>query len=159
MFIHLKSTKHETSKKKEAVERDIASALKAHDAQTRRKGETQPAEHNAYRARVVTALMKSGISIAKLESLELSLLEENGYSLTDPRHMMDLILDEEHKRIHEEVQGKFISVVFDGTTRVGEVLAVVVRFLHDWKVEQCLAHLQFLQKSAKGQELDRAPYL
>ena len=103
--------------------------------------------------------MKSGIAIAKLESLELSLLEENGYSLTDPRHMMDLILDEERKRIHEEVQGKFISVVFDGTTRVGEVLAVVVRFLHDWKVEQCLAHLQFLQKSAKGQELDRAPYL
>ena len=37
------------------------------------------------------ALMKSGIPIAMLESLELrSLLEENGYNLTDPRHMMDL---------------------------------------------------------------------
>ena len=65
---------------------------------------------------MIMALMKSGIPIAKLESLELrSLLEENGYSLTDPRHMMDLvpiILDEECKRVSEEVQGKFISVVF-----------------------------------------------
>ena len=49
---------------------------------------------------------------------------------------------------------KFISVVFDGTTRL-EVLAVVVRFLHDWKVKQGLVHLQFLQKSVNGEELAR----
>ena len=101
----MKSKKHKTSKErrknKEATEKDIASALQAHDAWIHRKGEPLPAEHSAYRARVVMALMKSGIPIAKLESLQLrSLLEENGYSLTNPRHMMDLvpfILDEERK--------------------------------------------------------------
>ena len=73
-------------------ERNIASAFQVHDVQIHRKGKTLPAEHSAYRARVVMALMKSGIPIAKLETLELrGLLEENGYNLTDPRHMMDLV--------------------------------------------------------------------
>lgn len=92
--------------------------------------------------------------LAKLGNPELrSLLEENGYSLTDPRHMMDLvpfILDEERKLIRKHVEDKFLSVIFDGTTRQGEVLAVVVRFIQNWKVEQRL-----VQKSVSGEELAR----
>ena len=69
------------------------------------------------------AFMKSGIPLAKLECPELrSLLEENGYRLTEQRHTMDLVpfvLDEECKRIREELKGKYISVIFDGTTRLG----------------------------------------
>ena len=63
-----------------------------------------------YRARVVMAFVKSGIPLAKLECPEMrSLLEENGFRLTDKRHMMDLVpfvLDQERKRIREEVKGK-----------------------------------------------------
>ena len=139
----MKSKKHESSKeqlkKREARERDIAEALRMHDSQTHRKGETLPSEHNVYRARVVMAFMKSGIPLAKLECPEMrSLLEENGFRLTDKRHMMDLVpfvLDQGRKRIREEVKGKCISVIFDGTTRLGEVLAVVVRFVDDWSVK------------------------
>ena len=46
-------------------------------------------------------------------------------------------------------------MVFDGTSRLGEVLAVVIRFVDDWKVQQRLVRLEFLQKSANGEELAR----
>ena len=78
--------------------------------------------------------MKSGIPLSKLECPDLRNLLENGYRLTDPRHMLDLvlfILNQECTRIRSELQGKYLSVVFDGTTRLGEVLAVVVRFIND----------------------------
>ena len=91
---HIKSKKHEESKerleKKESRERDIAEALRAHDAETHRKGETLAEKHNVYRAKVVIAFMKSGIPLSKLECPDLrNLLEENGYRITDPRHMLD----------------------------------------------------------------------
>ena len=49
------------------------------------------------------------------------LLEENGYRLTDSRSLMDMIpfiLSEERARIRSELSGKFLSVIFDGTTRL-----------------------------------------
>ena len=119
----IKSKKHEESKerlkKKESRERDIAEALRAHDAETHQKGETLPEKYNVYRAKFVIAFMKSGIPLSKLECPDLrNLLEENGYRLTDPRHMLDLVpfilLNQERTRIRSELQGKYLSVVFDG---------------------------------------------
>ena len=79
--------------------------------------------------------MKSGIPLSKLECPDLrNLLEENWYRLTGPRHVLDqvpFVLNQECTRIRSELQGKYLSVVFDGTTRLGEVLAVVVRFIND----------------------------
>ncbi len=160
---HVKSKKHEVSKetlkKKESRERDIAEALRAHDAETHRKGETLPEEHNVYRAKVVMAFMRSGIPLSKLDCPDLrNLLEENGYRLTDHRHMLDMvpfILKEERTRLRSELQGKYLSVVFDSTTRLGEVLAIVVRFLNAWNVEQRLVWPEFPQKSVCGEELAR----
>ena len=104
---HIKSKKHEESKeklkKKEVRERDIAEALREHDNETHRKGETLPAEQNVYRAKVVMAFMRSGIPLSKLDCPDLrNLLEENGYRLTDSRHMLDMVpfvLNEERARI------------------------------------------------------------
>ena len=75
------------------------------------------------------ALMKAGIPIGKLDCAELrALFEENGYRLTDSRHLLDLvpfILKQEKDILRSEVKGK-LSTVFDGTSRIGEVLAVVI---------------------------------
>ena len=47
-------------------------------------------------------------------------------------------------------------MVFDGTTRLGEVLAVIVRFVTDWSVQQQrLVQLEVLLKSVTGEELAR----
>ena len=153
---HIKSKKHEESKerlkKKESRERDIAEALRAHDAETHQKVR-HCLKNTIYRAKVVIAFMKSGIPLSKLECPDLrNLLEENGYRLTDPRHMLNLVtfvLNQQRTHIQSELQGKYLSVVFDGTTRLGEVLAVVVRFINDWKVEQRLVRLEFLQKKCQ----------
>ena len=66
------------------------------------------------------------------------LLEENAFRLTDRRNMQDyvpFILKEEETRIHSEIDGQQLSVIFYVTSRLGEALAVVLRFVNrDWSV-------------------------
>ena len=112
-----------------------------------------------YRARVVLAFMEAGIPPAKLDCPALrELLEESRFRLAHSRHMMDLvlfILQEELSRTRNEVVSKCVSVIFDGTTRLGEVLVVVLRYIEDWEVEQRLVRVDFLQKSLNAEELAR----
>ena len=59
-----------------------------------------------------------------------NLLEENSFCFSDCQHMSDLIpllVSQEPADIKGELSGRSISVVFDGTTRLGEAMAVVVR--------------------------------
>ena len=61
-------------------------------------------------------------------------MEENALRLTDTRHMSDLIPvlhSQEQDDIKSEVSNRSISVIFDGTTRLGEASAIVVRFVDD----------------------------
>ena len=160
---HINSNKHKESKeklrKKSAREQDIADALRIHDSETHRKGESLAEGQKVYRVKVVMALMKAGIPIGKLDCLPLrNLLEESGYRLTDTRHLLDLVpfvLQQERALIRSEIQGKHVAIIFDGTTRLGEVLAVVIRFVDEWEVKQRLVRLEFLQKSVNGEELAR----
>ena len=160
---HIKSSKHKDGKQalttKQAREIDLARALERHDAQTHRKGETLPEEQKVYRAKVVFAFMEAGIPLSKLDCPALrELLEDSRFRLTHSRHMMDLVpfvLQEECSRTRGEVVGKFISVIFDGTTRLGEVLVVVLRYIQDWEVKQRLVRVDFLQKSMNAEELAR----
>ena len=86
-----------------------------------------------YQVKVLMALMKAGIPMGKLDCLALrNLLEEIGYRLTDTRHLLDLVpfvLQQERAPIRSEIQGKHLAIIFDGTTRLGEMLAVVIRFV------------------------------
>ena len=46
------------------------------------------------------------------------------------------------------------SVVFNGSSRLGETLAIVIRFIDkDWNIQQRLMRLETLAKSLKHQEL------
>ena len=41
-----------------------------------------------------------------------------------------------------------MSVIYDGTSRFGEALAIVIRYItDDWKIEQNLIRLQMLEKA------------
>ena len=44
--------------------------------------------------------------------------------------MFPLFLQQEEQRIHDEINEKVLSVVFDGTACLGEALAIILRF--DW---------------------------
>ena len=160
---HIRSSKHEEGKKnlkmKETREADLALALEKHDHETHRKRETLPEAQKVYRARVVLTLMEAGIPLSKLDCPGLrELLEENSFRLTDSRHMVDMIpfvLQEQHTWVRNEIQGKDVSLIFDGTTRLGEVLVVILHFLDGWTVKQRLVSVNFLQKSVIGEELAR----
>ena len=64
--------------------------------------------------------------------------------------MVPFVLSEERTRLRSELKGKHLVIVFDGTTRLGEVLAIVVRFIDSCRVQQQLVRLEFLQKSVTG---------
>ena len=158
---HVKSAKHVESRKaveqRQIREKDIAEALQRHTKVTHQKGETLPEEQRIHQVKVVQTFLRAGVPIAKLDIFR-PLLEENAFRLTGTRHMLDLvpfILNEEKARIRKEIEGKFIAVIFDGTSRLGEVLAVVLCFISEWTIQQRLIRLQFLAKSMNGEEITR----
>ena len=122
-------------------------------------GETLPVQQQvySYRVKVVTALLKAGIPLSKLDCLR-DILEENAFRLTDRRHMFDLVpfvLNEEIARLKNEIDGKYLSLIFDGTSRLGEAMAVVRFVSSDWTLEQRLLSMQMLSKSMTGEEVAR----
>ena len=64
-------------------------------------------------------------------------------------------------RLHElslikhEIVERNIGIIFDGTMRLGEALAIVVRFVDGWEVKQRLIRLQLLTKTMMGEEIAR----
>jgi len=49
-----------------------------------------------------------------------------------------------------------VSVIFDGTSRLGQALTLVLRFIGvDWTIEQRLVRVQLLAKSLSGEEIAR----
>ena len=70
---HIESRKHSQGKEKlkvkEAHERDIADALKAHKTATHLEGETLPMDQQVYRIKVVSAFLRAGVPLNKVSRL------------------------------------------------------------------------------------------
>ena len=65
--------------------------------------------------------------------------------------LIPLLVSQEQADIRGELSGRPISVVFDGTTRLGEAMAVVVRYIDtSFNIQQRLIRLQLLAKSMAG---------
>ena len=162
MSNHIKSTKHRDGKvrleKKEIQERDIAKQLSNYNQQIHLIGETLPQATQVYCVKVVTAFLCAAVPLSKMEHFQ-ELFEEGGYRLTDRRHMFDLIpfiQKQEVEIIRKEISSKKISVIFDGTTYMGEALAIAVRYVSDnWVIQQKLVRLHILAKSLSGEEVAR----
>ena len=159
---HLKSQKHKDGKrrlqKKEAGEQDIAKQLAVYNEENRTVGETLTESTQVFRVKVVSTFLRAGIPLNKLDVFR-ELFEENGCRLTDKRNMFDLIpfiQKCETGAISEEIKGMDVSVIFDGTTHLGEALAIVLRYIdNEWKIKQRLVRLQIVVKSLTGEELAR----
>ena len=158
----MQSAKHRESKSKLQVkqkrEQDIAQALQKHNAEVLQRGETLPLSQQIYRVKVVRSFLRAAVPLNKLVCFR-DLLEENAYRLSDRHYMSDLvpfILKEEQCRIKEEIADRQVAVIFDGTSRLGEALAIVLRFVSDdWILEQRLVRMQLLAKSLMGEEIAR----
>lgn len=117
------------------------------------RGETLPEDQKLYRVKVTKAFLTAGISLSKIKMLH-ELLEEHAFRLSDDRGIYDL-LSLEIQDIKAELNGKYVSAIFDGTTRLGEAFAVVLRYISDCSIKQRLIKFQILVKTMTGEEIAR----
>ena len=108
-------------------------------------GGTIPIDQQVYRIKVVTAFLRGGIPLNKMDSFQ-ELLEENVTRLTGRRLLSGLIpfiRQDKVDRIKQERAGQMVSVIFDGTCRLGEAMVIILRFVtRQWKIAQRLIRVQ-----------------
>ena len=131
--------------------------MQRQDKQKNASGTTLPANLRLFRFEVVETLLLAGVAISKVDILR-PLLEKYGERLTSSSHMNDLIpavLDKEKEKLKDELSVvKEASIIFDGTARLGEALAIIIRFVQqDCRPTQRLLRLEVLAKPLKGNEL------
>ena len=110
-----------------------------------------------YRYELVETLLKAGIPLFKVDSLR-PFLEKYCHRLTSRNHLAEFISMIRQKEIDfvksEIAANSAFSVIFDGNTRLGEALAIIVRFIDkDWNIQQRLLKLEILAKSMNAEEL------
>ena len=70
--------------------------------------------------------------------------------------MIPFIRNVEREKLQKEIEGKKLSVIFDGTTHVCEAMVIVLRFIDEhWCIKQRTARLMLLARSMTGEELAR----
>ena len=60
---------------------------------------------------------------------------------------------EENSTISKELMGKDVSIIFDGTTRDGEVLVLLLCFVDEWELKVRLVRFQLVKRSVCGDDL------
>ena len=156
------SKKHQAAKlnlkDKQQREADIAQAFHEYASQEHVVGDTLLENQQVYRVNMVTTFLRAGVPVSKIDVFR-PLLEDTGYCLAGWQTMSDLIPfihQEEIKRIKKEIEGKKVSVIFDGTTRLGEAMAIIIRFVDTkWAIQQRLIRMQLIAKSLTGEEIAR----
>ena len=132
--------------------------LRSYDSENHPVGENLPETTRIYRVKVVTAMLRAGVPLSKIDSFR-ELLEEHAFSLcsvSNLRQVLPFIHHEEMLRLKSEIQGKHVSFIFDGTTHVSEAMVIVLRYVNDeWVIKQNVARLMLLAKSLHGEEVAR----
>ena len=165
VITHLASKKHgngkDKLKKSKLKDQTIMEAFRAGDS--KQKDSTLPITERAYRLEVVEEFLRAGIPIGKIDMLRY-LLEKNGQRLTASAHLgqyISIVFKQEVERIKNELtlpgqtgMTRDISMIFDGSTRQGEAIAVIVRFLDDnWSIIQRLVRIDICSKSVNADDL------
>ena len=71
-------------------------------------------------------------------------------------NLLPFILNEERDHVKQEIVGRDISVVFDGTTGLGEAMVILIRYVSDdWSLVQRMVQVRLLAKSMTGNEIAR----
>ncbi|KAK3742871.1 hypothetical protein QZH41_007769 [Actinostola sp. cb2023] len=158
---HIQSAKHVKAKKavldSKKKDQSVLDLIRRNDQAKHPKGETLPLDMRLYRFELIECFLAAGIPLSKIDCLR-SFLEKYGHRLTSDSHLRELVpsvLAKEKETLKSELsQVKAVSTIFDGSTRLGEALAIVVRFVDShWNVQQRLVRLQVLAKSLKANEL------
>ena len=102
--------------------------------------------------------MQAGIALNKLSCFS-DILEDNAYILGGRQSLAELIqfvLENEKQFMKNEISGKALSVIFDGTTRLGEAMCFIFCYIDDnWKIQQHLVHFLLVAHGMTGEEFAR----
>ena len=171
--LHLLSERHKRSKAAYQAELDrqqlVRESFQAYKKRHNKDGsgpsqlagtgltDSVPEDVSVRRIETVLAFMKAGVPLKKVDHLR-PLLEVNNSALTDSSHLrtyVPFILEEEDKMLQQELSSACaISVIFDGSTHLGEALAIVARFVdQNWDIQQRLIRFHVLAQSLNGQQL------
>jgi hypothetical protein len=97
------------------------------------EGSTIGVETQLFRLETVTEFMRCGLPLSKIDGLRLYLQKYSHLQLTDQSHMrsyVTLARNMEVDRIKSSLtQSNFFTVIFDGSSRVDEVLVVIMRYV------------------------------
>lgn len=168
---HCKSLKHkksqETFAKTKLRSQSLAEVLRKRDKTTHAVGESLPMEMRVWRLQVVQGFLAAGVPIAKIDPLR-HLLESNNHRLTTRSNLSQIVpvvLQEEIRLVKDELrqpgtpaegpyQARELSLIFDGSTRLGEAIVIIARYVDDnWKVQQRLVRLEVVATSVTGEHL------
>ena len=131
----------------------MTACLQRRDNREKACRSTLPAEMRLFRFEVVESFLSGGIALAKVDAPR-PLLEKYGHRLTNRAHLSELIpavLENEKDKLKKELKDvKEASVIFDGTARLGEALAIIVRYVQEnFQPTQRLIRLDILAKALK----------
>ena len=119
--------------------------MSSYDKEVHPQGETLPEKERVFRIEVVETFLKAGVPLSKTSKFR-SLLEKYATRLADRTVLacfIPLILAREKDVLKSVIGGKDLSVMFDGSTRLGEALVIVIRYLDsDWTMWQVLTRLK-----------------
>ena len=129
-----------------------------YDSGTQLVGDGLPESTRVCQVKVVTAMLKAGVPLSKVDLFR-DLLEEHSYALTSSTNLRQLtpfIHQEELSKIKQEILSQPLSIIFDGTTHVCEAFVVVLRYLtDDWELKQFVGQLKLLAKKMTGEEISQ----
>ena len=164
LIIHISSKRHQNGKEKlkksKLKDQTIIEAFRREGSS---KDRTLPVEECAFRLEVVSEFLKADIPIGKIDMLR-SLLDKNSYLLTGNSHLgqyVSMALKQEIERIKQESEMlgqvgmiRDLSVIFNGNTRQGETIAIIVRFVdNNWNIIQRFVRIDVCSKSGNANEL------
>ena len=133
---HTKSKKHEKGladiERNKSEQQSIKECLQKRAKRENASGSTLPSDIQLYRCELVESALSGGVALSKVDAVR-PFLEKYGHGLTSSAHLSELIpavLDKEKETLKEELKvAKEASVIFDGMARLGEALAIVVRYI------------------------------
>ena len=136
-LVKAKKTILESKKKDQSV----LELLRRNDQAKHPKGETLPHDMLLYRFDPIQSFLTAGIPLSKIDCLR-SFLEKYGHRLTSQSHdhlreLIPSVLQKEKGILQSELsEAKAVSTIFDSSTRLGEALAIIVRFADSqWNVQ------------------------
>ena len=159
---HLNSVNHQQNLETKKVALDSEAKLrvvtKKYFKDTGANGFATDEDMIHFRLLTLKAFLGIGLSFAAIDAMRPYLERNSRKSLTSStnmRQLLPILIEEEFHTVMKELEGRDYLVIFDGTTKVGEVFCIVFRWVNPktLEIEQRLVHLGKYAKSFDHNEL------